>query len=295
MNNIEGTPHNLSFSQAQGYEKIPEQLKLEELPEYARTNIWNCLYTSMMECGAGQYSGSILFGHWEDIVQSIYADLFNLPMHEWQPEFTQIGDKLYNFIQSGKFNFVFDLIQFVMRHEHCPPEFIESMKEEFEKSRLAYVITGSQEGPPPTIVPIATSVDGQVLVNSIQTLHQEGLTSAATHLQKSGELINQGDWTSSIRESVHAVESVARSITPTPSNDLKSALNLLEKRHGPFHPAIKKGILNLYGYASDEPGIRHAKLNCEVSNTDIDEALLMLGICASIASFLWRKFQRYEE
>ena len=292
MNHIDNTQHHLSFSQAQGYEEIPKQLKLEEFPEYARINVWNCLYTSMKKCVIDTNSGYYLYGDWEYIAQSIYADLFNLPMHEWQPELTQIGNKLYEFIQSMNFNVVFDLIQLVLRHEHCPPDFIEAMKEVFEKSRLAYVITGNQEGPPPTIIPIATIEEGRVLVDSVQTLHQAGLTSAVTHLQESGKFINQGDWVSSIRESVHAVESVARSIAPTTSNNLKTALRKLENQHGQFHPAIKNGILKLYGYASDEPGIRHANLDSKVSNASSDEALLMLGICASIASFLWRKFQR---
>ena len=37
-------PGLLTFSQAQGYEEMPGPLKLEQLPEEARTRIWNMFF-----------------------------------------------------------------------------------------------------------------------------------------------------------------------------------------------------------------------------------------------------------
>ncbi len=50
----------------------------------------------------------------------------------------------------------------------------------------------------------------------------------------------------------------------------------------------------LYGYTSDEQGVRHALLDQEKSRAGMDEAVYMPGACASFASFLWRKHKSGE-
>ena len=97
----------------------------------------------------------------------------------------------------------------------------------------------------------------------------------------------EGDWAGSVRESVHAVESAARQLDPNASS-LAPALRSLEKR-GALHPALKQALGKLYGYSSDEQGIRHALLDQEQASVGMDEAVFMLGACASFASYLWRK------
>ncbi len=110
------------------------------------------------------------------------------------------------------------------------------------------------------------------------------------HLLKASEQINQGDWAESIKESIHAVESVARTIAPK-ANNLKAALVNFEKTNGKLHSALKTAIVKLYGYASDEHGIRHSLVDETEANVGMDEAIFMLGSCASFASYLWRKHQ----
>ena len=48
-------------------------------------------------------------------------------------------------------------------------------------------------------------------------------------------------------------------------------------------------MIKLYGYTSDERGLRHPLLEREEANVGMDEAVFMLGACASFASYLWRK------
>lgn len=38
-------PRKMSFSQAYGYEQLPQPLKLEELSEEFRTKLWSLLYS----------------------------------------------------------------------------------------------------------------------------------------------------------------------------------------------------------------------------------------------------------
>ena len=111
-----------------------------------------------------------------------------------------------------------------------------------------------------------------------------------SHLRQASECINQGDYPSAVRESIHAVESAARQIDPD-AKTLGPALTSLEKAGG-LHPALKRAFSNLYGYTSDEQGIRHALIDSPQANVGQDEAVFMLGACASFGSYLARKHQR---
>ena len=85
------------------------------------------------------------------------------------------------------------------------------------------------------------------------------MSGSAAHLRKAAECINGQDWAEGVRESINAVESVARQLDPKASTKLGPALKSLE-RSGTLHPALKEAFTKLYGYTSDEQGIRHALL-----------------------------------
>ena len=68
-------------------------------------------------------------------------------------------------------NKVFDLLQFVMRDDNCPFEFIGFMISVFENSKLTYSIIADGK-PPPTIVPITFTQEKFVLTEALNTLDQ---------------------------------------------------------------------------------------------------------------------------
>ncbi len=291
---------NLTFSQANGYEEIPRPLKLEELPNEARTRIWNVFFKYFfydsylpfnIEDGENNAPFSIddeyLYISRFNIVEAVYLDYFILPLDDWDLyESEQKKTELRRYIEKQLFNKVFDLIQFVMRHSECRPDFIGDMKEAFALSRLTYTV---DIGPPPTIFPAVTQEEKEALLESLETLREAGLSGAAKHLRKASKCINQGDWAGSVRESIHAVESVARTLAPK-TKRLDLVLKTIENDGG-FYPALKEAFVKLYSFASDEPGIRHALKDQTEANVGMDEAVFMLGACASFASYLWRKHQ----
>jgi hypothetical protein len=56
-----------------------------------------------------------------------------------------------------------------------------------------------------------------------------------------------------------------------------------------IHRALKHGFGNIYGYTSDEKGIRHPLLDDEKANVDEADALFMIGACAAFVSYLINK------
>ena len=47
---------------------------------------------------------------------------------------------------------------------------------------------------------------------------------------------------------------------------------------------MKKGFENIYGYTSDEKGVRHALLEGK-AQVDREDAVFMLGACASFVTY----------
>jgi len=188
------------------------------------------------------------------------------------------------FIFDAEYNELFDLLQHLMRQDNCPFEFTTRIRAVFVESRLAYTV--DTDGPP-TILPTATPEEGEALQKALVRLSEAGFSGARKHLRKSGELINGGDWQGSIRESIHAVESVARRLDAKGAKTLGPAIDRLKREHG-IHPALAEACKKLYGYTSDEDGIRHAELGDDVS-VDQAEAVFLLGACASFVSYLVQK------
>ena len=270
---------NLSFSQAHGYEALPSQLNLEELPEKARVHIWNVFYEDLLD------ESEYLTLEWVSILHRVHVWHDHRPLDEWDGRTDVLCEDIQFRIYKLPFNKVFDLIQFIMRQPECPDAFTKSMKDVFSRCRLAYTIVEDQ---PPTIVQAVTKIEGEEIVSSLNQLNKAGLTGSTSHLRKSAECIKRSEWADSIRESINAVESVARQIAPEKSHTLSQALKSID-RGSSLHPGLVEACKRLYGYTSDEQGIRHSLLDRTVSRVGRDEAVFMLGACASFASYLWRK------
>ena len=283
-------PRNLTFSQAQGYEELPVPLSLEELSDEARIKLWDLLVDSAWSerLSVTDIAYWILDGNWVSIFGTLHSDFFRRPIDEFTGTNFDLF-KLYKtlLLHNLPFNKVFDLVQMIMRHQSCPPTFTLSVAEIFEDCRLAYIVDTEW---PPTILPSATKQEGAAIIGALNEFREAGLEGAEAHLRKAAELINGGDWPGAVRESIHAVESVARQLDPRASSTLAPALTSLEKT-GHLHPALKEAFSKLYGYTSDEEGIRHPLIANATSPAGQDEAVFMLGACASFASYLWRKYR----
>ena len=282
-------PRTLSFSQAQGYEEIPTPLNLQELPGSARIRIWNVLYDSLQQSST-RHLLMETGGDWFKVLHDKHTLHDILPLDEWD-SFESSKKKLRRDIEYLPFNKVFDSIQYILRHPQCPDDIISSMKRVFAECRLAYTLDTED---PPTIIPSVTREEGNVSVSAMRTLRQTDLNASATHLRNASECINQADWADSVRESIHAVESVARQLDPKSARTLGPALESIEQ-HGGLHPALKKAFNKLYGYTSNAQGIRHALLDRDAAEVGMDEAVFMLGACASFASYLSRKHAALNE
>ena len=109
-----------------------------------------------------------------------------------------------------------------------------------------------------------------------------------SHIKKALSFLSdreKPDYKNSIKESISAVESICQIIIGKDSATLGKALKVLEEKGVVLHSALKNAFSSLYGYTSDEGGIRHAEGLFE-SNVTFEEAKYMLVSCCAFVNYL---------
>jgi hypothetical protein len=112
------------------------------------------------------------------------------------------------------------------------------------------------------------------------------------HLKAAAALLSDRkspDFRNSVKESISAVETASRIISGNSKATLGDAIKLIDKVRG-MHPALRDGLIKLYGYASDEGGIRHGLT--EESNVDQADAKFMLVNCSAICTLLIERYSK---
>ena len=93
------------------------------------------------------------------------------------------------------------------------------------------------------------------------------------------------DYKNCIKESICAVESMCQIITKNDKATLGQALKSLKDSGLKIHPALEAAFSKLYGYTSDEGGIRHCEGMFE-SDVSFEEAKFMLVSCSAFVNYL---------
>jgi hypothetical protein len=108
------------------------------------------------------------------------------------------------------------------------------------------------------LCPIGSDEAAKTLTRAFVDLKSSGLAGGREHLNSASSELSAGNFAASVRESIHAVESIVRVLEP--SGDFSKALARLEAKTN-IHGALKKGFTAIYGFTSDEQGIRHPLLD----------------------------------
>lgn len=273
----------LTFSQRAGLEPLPDALKLEELSDQARALLWKFIYEDLqrVERRSSGYSGPSQLGEpWRSILYDWHVRREHRPADEFYVTHHDNIEHVKSIINTKPFNVVFDFLEFVMRHRSCLRNIKPFVRYCFEQSLVAYTVV--DDGP--TIMPAATPEEGAAIQTALHVAADAGLDGARAHLMKSGEELNEGNFADSVRESIHAVESVAKKLSKKADTALSPALGALSKKV-PIHADLMTGFKKIYGYTSDEKGVRHALLEGK-ANVDREDAVFMLGACASFVTYL---------
>jgi hypothetical protein len=273
----------LTFEQAERAAPLPSQLKLKELSKQLRATLWSVIYKHLKD--ATKYStmgGEPCFDErWSGILRFMHVHRDHKMVDEFTNNPHKIISEVKEIFTKGDYVAVFGWLQFLLRLRACPHNLPKEIDRTLWRGHAAYRVLEGH-----TIVPIGSEAELETLKRAFADLAATEFNGARDHLRKAAEELTAGRYPDSIRESINAVESVARTLEPDGS--LSGALAKLEKS-AKIHTAMKGGFTRLYGYTSDEQGIRHAHLNEPSAKPDETDALFMIGACAAFVSYLINK------
>ena len=289
--------YKLTFSQREGKASLPEPMRLEHIPQRFRQLAWRVIDGEISDSSDWDYRdgryfltepniGSILRSYEFDVLGKFHDEIDGMTPGASAESFRDL-------IGGEDYHDVLTCIEFILRDERCSESLRRGLVDAFDEAPIAYFV--GEKNSLPTIMPRFSRESGEATQRAIEMLHESGLEGATTHLRQAAGHVNAQQYGDSIADSIHAVESVACVIAQKENASLGQALDSLEKANLLKHPALKDAFKKLYGYASDEQGIRHALLDQDSPDVGLDEAVFMFGACASFAAYLVNKHRQMQQ
>lgn len=126
----------------------------------------------------------------------------------------------------------------------------------------------------------------------IETAMNSLLGVSNIHIEKALRLLSlkeAPDYANSIKESISAVEAACKFITGLEDATLGKAIKHMCDVGVEIHQSLRQAFEKLYGYTSDESGIRHAGI--DFTNAGFDEARFMFVTCSAFVNYLSEKYK----
>lgn len=251
----------------------PPKSGLKDAPEALRTALWNALHPKLFEASISGIISNVLF------VRDIWDHI------GWQTDQLPLGYALARSqLKDGywfkcSWHAFFDLIEFTAGQlASIDSGTFADLNSRLEAQGCPYRFVAGQ------LAPITNPVE----LAEVERASDSAIPAVSTHIRTALTLLPPNpnpDARNSIKESISAVEAALRHFSGDAGATMAGGLQSFEKTYGTLHPALRKGLSSLYGYTSDEHGIRHA-LTDEGGNITIDDAQFMLVVCSAFSNYL---------
>lgn len=273
------------FSERYGYKKA-EMLKKNEMPDSLRTAIWNVFYKFIFS-KIGYPKAQFLSDRYDPLpyrfLDKIYDEFFRQDLQTFDTIPSHQKVKCVHDLHNNlKWYEVYDLIEFVianMSNKDTLNLIWGGISRVIEEEKTQFRIVNG------LIVPLTSDEEIKEIENALNIPNK--YKAVRKHLAKALELFSkrpEADYENSIKESISAVDLLVQIILGK-EGTLGKLVDGLD-----IHPALKKAFSNLYGWTSDDAGIRHPKFKEPLSCGE-PEARYMLITCSAFINYLTAKHE----
>jgi hypothetical protein len=283
------------FSERVGAVPPRKNIQIEDMDESLKNSLWNVIYL---------FYGKEETRSWMSVATSVAQHVCKVPVDKiGGTEITSLA-WLRDVFFEGPWHQAYEIIEQIYQDEDLMSAVISSShhyrrltynaRDRFEglKSDLNTVLERELSGYrfiSDKLSPITSPVEVAAIERAVIDLGVEEHLGAREHLLTALEFLGKKpmpDYRNSIKESISSIEAIVNRIAGTNGNGVSVALDRISEKF-PMHRALKASFKSLYGYTSDENGIRHSIL--EESSIGYEEAAFMLVACSAFASFLIAK------
>ncbi len=262
------------FSQRKGYTSISDIIQTDGMSDELRNTLWNILDLFIWQSpnfeksynpkNLDNYSTFLWLSYFKKPVDSRPDSSYRVLQVIREYFFTAEWYQVYNFIEVSLKYFEDDTLYTVMN---------SGLERELSGFRF--------------IDNILTNITDEQEIRMVdEALKDNDFPGVKKHLKRALELLSDRkspDYRNSIKESISAVESLCQIVTGKPKATLGDALNVIGRK-GKIHPALIEAFTRLYGYTSNEEGIRHAM--SDEPDLGPSDAKFFLMSCTSFINYL---------
>ena len=205
-------------------------------------------------------------------------------------------DKIRNLMSSKAWNTIYDILEYSMQIIIEVPYLHTTCNAESLINHLNYILTEEKSGYR-FLGKEFVKITNESELESVQRSTHSDFDSVNTHMKKALSLYSNRknpDYENSIKESISAVEAMCCIITGMKGSNatLGAAIKKLEDNGVVIHGAMKSAFSQLYGYTSDQDGIRHGGI--DFKNAPEEDALYMLISCSAFVNYLIEKYSKIQ-
>jgi hypothetical protein len=277
----------MKFSQRIGKTKIKVDIQKESMDNDLRVGIWNSFKLVYLDKVDDHWISNTKF---KGLFNLLWLQHFKLPLDTLDNFFENTYKQIRDWFFNWEWYEVYDFIEFVAKtdipNDNTSKLFMKLCNNVMEKECSAYRFINTE------IVQITEEQEINEIEKVLENASKLNLKGVKVHLSTALSKLSDRkspDYRNSIKESISSVESIVQIISGDSKAELGRALKLIEDKIG-LHPALKKGFSSIYGYTSDEGGIRHAML--DEREIFYEDAKYMLVSCSSFINYLIAKSER---
>lgn len=287
------------FSDRRGIKSLNTKMQLKELDERTRIGIANLLREWYDDEKFLQYRFDFCVRLAKNIYSELVDDQLRYIIGYQNEEF--VIEYIYSPIKDNSYDDVLTIVEYVTNYFiqwqisqyqkgfiYCDLiDYGVKINELFQREYVGYRFIDGE------ITPISDDIEVDEIEKSLDVEFQ----GCKSHIKKALGFLSDRenpDYKNSIKESISAVESICQIITQDSKATLGEALKKLENHGVKIHEAMRKSFSSLYGYTSDEGGIRH----CEgifKSDVSFEEAKYMLVSCCAFVNYLIAEYGKIDK
>lgn len=282
-------PKPLSFSQRMGIVPVEVNIQTDSMTDDTRIALWNVVCETVL---SGYYHGQT-FSDNSDLgkfTKNVWKDLAKAPLDEFSNSWSDWQSIIKTIFLKSPWNEVYDFIQYIVDYWSdswlLETRFIPLFNSTLETELSGYRIVGK------VLIPITSEQEKNEIEEALRDT--SSLKPIRLQLEQSLRKLSDRenpDHRGSIKESISAVETLCRIVTDQPKLELGKALKQIESQGAiDLHPALKDAFIKLYGWTSDENGIRHALM--DEPNIEFEDAKFMLVSCSAFINYVLAKMAK---
>lgn len=275
----------MKFSEREGIVKVKDVMQLDGMDNDLRNSLWNKFQIHILNKSNHHTSGGSVL---EKFYHDLWGDFFKKPIDEIPRIQSQTKITIKAWFFKANWYEIYDFLEFIVNNDISiiAQQFTEDCNTVLLREMSGYRFIKN------VLSKITSSEEIQEIEEAISNSNNRNFAGVKIHLESALKKLSDKkhpDYRNSIKESISAVEAVAKIISKNSKDSLGAALDKIKSKIN-LHPSLEKGFKQIYGYTSDADGIRHALT--EQSTCDFEDAKYMLVSSSAFVNYLISKCEK---